>query len=89
MAGFWFLVSVGVLVVVGWGAKENGMMLYTSYFYWAFLLLIAGIFDALFARAQKAGGIVLTVAAVLLGGVNLYGFWQMFRMACAYYPAHL
>ncbi len=86
IAAYWLLISVFVLIIIGWGAREHGMILYASYFYWAFFLLIACAFDAVFRRIEWVGTVLLLAGIAAVGVYNLYGFWQMFRMACEYYP---
>ena len=36
----WIIFSIIILFVVGWGLVENGLILYSLYFAWAFLILI-------------------------------------------------
>ena len=42
-AGVWILISAVILIVVGWGTFENGLVLYTLYFGWAYLVLIMNL----------------------------------------------
>lgn len=40
ICGFWILHSVAVLCILGWGTAENGLILYTFYYGWAYWILV-------------------------------------------------
>ena len=40
LAFTWIVLSFLLLCVLGWGTSENGLILYSLYFYWAFFMLI-------------------------------------------------
>ena len=86
LSAAWVLVSFGVLCVVGWGASENGMVLYTLYFGWAFFCLLV-----LGARRLTAGhpalgfGLRLGTLGALLA-CNLPALWRMLAFCFAHYP---
>ena len=88
IAGAWAGFSVLLLLVVGWGAPENGMILYTLYFGWSFLIL-------LFRLVERAGAklktglltplVTCTIVAVL-GWLNFRGIGALLTFAFEHYP---
>ena len=63
---YWVLISFFILVVIGWGSVENGMVLYSSYFMWAYLIPIALIFSRVFKEKVYIGKLVLIITIVAL-----------------------
>ena len=65
---YWVLISFFILVVIGWGSVENGMVLYSSYFMWAYLIPIALIYSRVFKEKVFIGNLVLifTIIALLI-----------------------
>ncbi|MFD0671322.1 hypothetical protein [Cohnella sp. GCM10027633] len=66
VSAYWMIVSIILFGIVGWGTAEEGLLLYTSYFSWCYLILIALLFARLFKKFPIAGSIVLTVAVTAL-----------------------
>ena len=88
IAGLWAGFSALLLCLVGWGSPENGMILYSLYFGWAFLL-------PLFRLAERTGeklGLPLLTPAVsctivaVLGFLNIQGIRQLLDFAVSCYP---
>lgn len=88
IAAAWVGFSFCLLVILGWGTQENGLILYALYFGWAFLVL-------LYQLAQKLESVCsircLSVAAglagaVLLAVINLPAIINMISFAIAAYP---
>lgn len=88
LAGGWILLSLALLLLFGWGTQENGLILYSLYFGWAFMAL-------LFQLAEKAEDklktrfllpAVTVVACVGMLAVNLPGMAEMIRFAISHYP---
>ena len=85
---FWIAVSVGVIVLAGWGAAENCSILYALYFGWAFVILVWKfcffVFDKIHAGTILCivGGIV----SMILLYVNFNGILEIVRFGIAYYP---
>lgn len=82
----WILFSFCLLGLAGWGAAENGMILYTLYFSWALLALIyAGLTKGLakhpLIRFGIAAALFLAVAAV-----NIRELRELVRFGFFYYP---
>ena len=89
VAAFWVAFSAGMLLVLGWGTAENGLILYALYFGWAYLALLFQLAEKLESKlrikhltlicgmAASAGLLVLNIPAIL----------EMIRFAIEYYPA--
>ena len=88
IAGAWIGFSALLLLAVGWGAPENGMILYTLYFGWAFAVLL---FRLLQRAAEKLKFGLLTplvtcTIVVLLGWINFRGIGELLAFAFSCYP---
>ena len=88
IAGAWSGFSVLLLLAVGWGAPENGMILYTLYFGWAFLVLLFRLAER---AAEKTGAgwltpVVSCTIVALLGWLNYRGISEMLAFAISCYP---
>lgn len=66
LSAYWVLISFLILVVVGWGSVENSMVLYSSYFMWAYLLLIALFVNKVFSTKARIGNTLLLLIIVSL-----------------------
>lgn len=85
----WVGFSVLLLAVVGWGAAENGMILYSLYFGWAFFVLIFKLFSAVFEKLKSTKLLpyfYMAAAAVLLV-INVPEIIRMISFAAENYPA--
>lgn len=86
---FWIIFSFVLLVLIGWGSSENGMILYSLYFGWAFYVLIfrLAVFvgDKLKISAVLPYIFLVSAAAVL--GLNYIGIKNLLDFAVTYYPA--
>jgi len=88
LAIFWVGFSVVMLLGLGWGTQENGLILYSLYFGWAFLVL-------LWQLAEKIGetlklrwfvpALSLAAAAALLL-INVPAVMAMLDFAVTHYP---
>ena len=88
IAGAWAGFSVLLLLVVGWGAPENGMILYTLYFGWAFLVLLFKLIQ--WAGEKLKSGlltpIVTCTIVAVLGWLNFRGIGALLSFAFTNYP---
>lgn len=88
IAGGWAAFSVLVLFVLGWGTAENGLILYSLYFGWAFVALIFEAIDYItskIASPKYAFLIMVAISAILLI-VNISGFGELVNFAITHYP---
>lgn len=86
--GGWILFSLLVLLVMGWGTTENGLILYSLYFGWAFL---AAIFHGLCSIAEKTKlrwlvPVFGAAAVLLLIIVNVPEMERLIKFAAEFYP---
>lgn len=85
----WISFSVIMLVVLGWGTAENGLILYSLYFGWAFLVPIFLLFEKIEKKFNKNFIIpaISSVVCVILLVVNIPAIKEMLDFAITYYPA--
>lgn len=85
----WITFSFAVLVLLGWGTQENGLILYALYFGWAFWVLLYQLVEALCASLRRPRLLpVLTIgAAGILLFVNLPAMGRMVHFLVTHYPA--
>ena len=83
----WIGFSFVLLAIVGWGSKENCMLLYTLYFSWAFVTLAVLAFERLFAKLNVVRYSLYSAFIVALLYVNLPGICDVISFGIKYYPA--
>ncbi len=81
----WCLLSVFLLFGLNYGVDENGLILYSFYFSWAFVCLIIKLIESLLKNYKKIKYTVYTVAIMSLCIVNLYGVYQLIQFGIQYY----
>ncbi|MBP5416368.1 MAG: hypothetical protein J6Y58_02475 [Clostridiales bacterium] len=88
IAGGWILFSFVILIIIGWGTSENGLVLYSLYFGWAYFVLIFQALKALEEKLKCRFIIpVFTAAAVIAMLVaTIPGFMDMMDFAVGAYP---
>ncbi len=78
---YWLLNSFIILCIFGWGAWENGLVLYTLYYGWAFylliILLVKEFFEGFNIPVKKNVFIVACLVIVALLVFNLSGIFEM------------
>lgn len=85
----WVSFSALILLLLGWGTTENGLVLYTLYFGWAFLVLLFQLVEKLECKLNirfmlPVVSICATVALVI---INISSIQEMVRFAINYFPA--
>lgn len=81
----WVLLSMAVLIGMGWGALENGMILYSLYFGWAYIALIALMIKRLLVKERKWIYVAGYVMSGIWIGVNLYGIMDLIDFGIKHY----
>lgn len=76
---YWVIFSVAILCIVGWGTKENGLILYSLYFSWAFVILLYNLMKYIFNKFKidkyfKYFILALTIIILIF---NLYNINEM------------
>ncbi len=82
----WVSFSFIMLCVVGWGTAENGLILYSLYFSWAFMALLFMLIDKLLARHHWVKYSVHALLLVVMIGLNAQGLYDLIRFGAEYYP---
>ena len=80
----WVVFSVVVLLVIGWGVLENGMFLYSSYFFWAYLSLIYMLIKKIFKNI-KYTNIAMSSLIIIMAIYNIPQLLKFMEFAINYY----
>lgn len=83
----WVIFSFALLGLVGWGTAENGLVLYTLYFSWAYLVLAFLALTALTKKWKTAQTVVLGGIAAAILVLNAVNILQIILFGIRYYPA--
>lgn len=88
LAAGWVGFSVIMLLGLGWGTKENGLILYSLYFGWAFLVLLFQLAEKIESKLniKFLVPVVTIVAVVALLVINIPAIMEMVNFAITYYP---
>ena len=81
----WVCFSFVMLVMVGWGSKENGMVLYSLYFGWAFISLIIGLITAIPKKLSPLRITLFSLFLIPLLYFNTRGLIAILDFATKYY----
>lgn len=87
VCGVWMAFSLLLLGIIGWGTIDNGLMLYTLYFGWAYVAMCFQLLDRVF-RSERA--VKLTVMALIIGVVlmaNVMALKDVLVFATQFFPA--
>lgn len=89
IAGFWVFFSVVMLLILGWGTQENGLILYALYFGWAYFILIYRFIEKLAKtfRISFVVPVIFGIAILLLLYKNVPAMIDMIKFAVQAYPA--
>ena len=88
LAAGWIGFSVVIHVFFGWGIAENGLILYSLYFGWAYFVLLFQLLQKIEEKTKTHFliPVVSFCAAVYLLAVNIPAVAEMMRFAMTYYP---
>lgn len=88
LAAGWVGFSVIMLLGLGLGTKENGLILYSLYFGWAFLVLLFQLAEKIESKLniKFLVPVVTIVAVVALLVINIPAIMEMVNFAITYYP---
>ena len=88
LAAGWVGFSVIMLLGLGWGTKENGLILYALYFGWAFLVLLFQLAEKIESKLniKFLVPVVTIVVVVALLVINIPAIMEMVNFAITYYP---
>lgn len=84
----WISFSIIMLGILGWGASENGLILYALYFAWAY---VGGIYKLLKYIAGKIKinylpELIELIVSIPLLAMNIQGILKLLEFAKDYYP---
>lgn len=84
----WIGFSVIMLFGLGWGTKENGLILYALYFGWAFLVLLFQLVEKIGEKLNLRFLVpaATVVCAVLLAAINIPAIADLIQFAIQHYP---
>lgn len=84
----WVGFSVIMLLGLGWGTKENGLILYALYFGWAFMVLLFQLVERIGEKLNLRFlvPVATVVCAVLFAVINIPSIAEMIQFAIQYYP---
>lgn len=88
IAGFWVFFSIVMLLILGWGTQENGLILYALYFGWAYFILIYRFVEKLAKtfRIPFIIPVIFGIAILLLLYKNVPAMIDMIKFAAQAYP---
>ena len=82
----WIAFSFAILGIFGWGTQENGLVLYTLYFSWAFIVLIFSLIEKLFSKISKLKYTLLVSLIISMLIINIPAFIEIINFGIKYYP---
>lgn len=84
----WVAFSAVMLLILGWGTQENGLILYALYFGWAFLVLLFQLVEKVEEKLNVKFLIpIFSIGcAVVLAAVNIPAIMEMVDFAITYFP---
>lgn len=88
ISAYWVFFSWVVIFVIGWGTPENGAILYSLYFGWAFAVLLYKLLEWILKKInlEKALFLLGAVFVVCMLVVNVPAFLEMLEFAIEYSP---
>lgn len=83
----WIGFSLVLLGIVGWGTIDNGLMLYSLYFGWAYVAMVLRLIDRLLERVRPLKLAVLAVLILAMTVYNVTALREVLVFATQFYPA--
>jgi len=89
LSAMWVVFSFFTLFVLGWGTKENGLILYSLYFGWAFEVLVFELLEYVgdVIKLRYLPEIISVCLACFLLVANIPAMRSLLEFAVSYYPA--
>jgi hypothetical protein len=87
ICGVWMGFSLLLLGLIGWGTIDNGLLLYSLYFGWAFVTMSFQLIDQLLDRVRYFKLTVLVTAVLVIGVINITALKAVLVFATQFYPA--
>ena len=88
ISALWVCFSVILLCIAGWGSPENGMILYSLYFGWAYIVLLFQLIHwcSKKLRFKYLTPIISSIAIITIAIINYQGIRDLLSFALTYYP---
>jgi len=86
ICAFWVAFSFFVLCLVGWGTAENGLILYSLYFGWAYFCLAFLAIEKLLQKVPRVKYAVYIALIAILAYINIPGIYDLIQFGIEYYP---
>jgi hypothetical protein len=83
---FWVAYSFVILCIIGWGTSENGLILYSLYFSWAFLCLVFMAIERICDHFSAIKYIIYSIVIIILAVINIAGIYEIIAFGIKYYP---
>lgn len=87
ICGAWIGFSLLLLGIVGWGTIDNGLMLYSLYFGWAYVAMCFQLVDHLLQKWRPVKLAVLGAVFALMAVVNFAALREVLLFAAQFFPA--
>jgi len=88
ICGFWILHSIVILIMLGWGTAENGLILYGLYYGWAYWILVYNFISHWLNKcAPKMKYVLWGMILLLLAAINGKGMLELLIFVRTHYPA--
>ncbi|MEE3343071.1 MAG: HAD-IB family phosphatase [Bacilli bacterium] len=79
----WIIFSFIILCLIGWGTNENGLILYSLYFFWAFVALISMLINSIKNSTLKR--LIFVTIIIIMITANLRSFMDILKFCITYY----
>ena len=88
VAAYWVVFSIFIIVIGGWGIPENGLVLYTLYFGWAYVILLFKFVYCIFEWLNNNRLLIAIpmISIILLLFVNIPSVIEIVQFAATKYP---
>lgn len=80
----WVIFSFLILCVLGWGTMENGLILYSLYFSWAYGTLVYLFVDKII-KNKKIQFLLLGILCLVILSINVCELWNIVSFGIKYY----
>lgn len=88
ISAFWVTFSMIILIFIGWGGYENGLILYSLYFGWAFFILLFQLLNTIGEKLKTPYWLPVVCAglALALFSINFPAIQEMVNFMIVTYP---
>ncbi len=85
IAFIWIVFSFILHCIIGWGIPEDGLILYTLHYSWAFVCLIYKFFEKVFEKHKNIKNAIYVLIILSLTFINLYGIYELVKFGVEYF----